>query len=153
MHALECKVPPLVVLFAAALLMAFLAYAFPSFSFPLPAANPLALLFAAAGVAISAAGVWEFRRTRTTVNPLTPAASSSLVRSGVYAFTRNPMYLGFLFALIAWALWLSHALALPLVPAFVAYIDRLQIRPEERILAAKFGPVFAEYQSRVRRWL
>lgn len=153
MRALECKVPPLVVLFAAGLLMATLAYLFPTFSFPFPAAAPLALLFAVGGAAISAAGVWEFRRTRTTVNPLTPAASSSLVRSGVYAFTRNPMYLGFLFALIAWAIWLSHALALPLLPAFAAYIDRLQIRPEERILAARFGPEFAEYRSHVRRWV
>ena len=63
------------------------------------------------------------------------------------------MYVGFLLALIGWAAYLSHALALVLLPVFVAYMNRFQISPEERALSAKFGPEFDTYKQSVRRWL
>jgi protein-S-isoprenylcysteine O-methyltransferase Ste14 len=63
------------------------------------------------------------------------------------------MYLGLTLALAGWAVYLSNAGAAFLVPVFVAYMTRYQIKPEERALLAKFGPEFAEYMSRVRRWL
>jgi protein-S-isoprenylcysteine O-methyltransferase Ste14 len=72
---------------------------------------------------------------------------------GVYRISRNPMYLGFLLALAGWAVYLSNAGAAVLVPAFVAYMTQFQIKPEERALLAKFDSEFAQYTSRVRRWL
>ena len=99
------------------------------------------------------AGVMAFRDKRTTVNPLTPSASSSVVSSSVYRVSRNPMYLGFLLALAGWAVYLSNAGAALLLPAFVAYLTQYQIKPEEHALLAKFGSEFAQYMSRVRRWL
>jgi protein-S-isoprenylcysteine O-methyltransferase Ste14 len=67
--------------------------------------------------------------------------------------SRNPMYLGVLTVLIAWAVLLSSAWALLGPLAFVLYINRFQIAPEEQVLSDKFGADYSAYQSRVRRWL
>jgi protein-S-isoprenylcysteine O-methyltransferase Ste14 len=67
--------------------------------------------------------------------------------------SRNPMYVGLLLLLAGWALHLSHPLALLGLPAFVAYMNRFQIAPEERALRAKFGPAYEDYARAVRRWL
>ena len=87
------------------------------------------------------------------MNPTKPGATSSLVTGGVFRLTRNPMYLSLVLYLLAWAVYLSNWLALLLVPLFVLYLDRFQIKPEERALSALFGPEYASYQARVRRWL
>ena len=63
------------------------------------------------------------------------------------------MYLGFLLILLGWAVFLSNVLALILLPAFVLYMNRFQISPEERVLASLFPDDYAEYRARVRRWL
>ena len=105
------------------------------------------------GIAIALAGVMKFHQAKTTVNPIRPEKTSAMVTSGVYRLSRNPMYLGFLLALVAWAIWLSHALAFAFLPFFVIYMNRFQIIPEERALAAKFGGKFTEYRNSVRRWL
>jgi protein-S-isoprenylcysteine O-methyltransferase Ste14 len=97
--------------------------------------------------------VVSFRRAKTTVNPMTPDAASSLVVSGIYRYTRNPMYLGFLLILTGWAALLSNMLALAVLPAFVVFMNRFQISPEERVLASLFPVDYAEYRARVRRWL
>ena len=130
-----------------------LAWLLPSLRWPFPAHQVLAVAAVVAGALISLAGVVQFRRARTTVNPMTPEASSSLVVAGLYRWTRNPMYLGFLVALIGVALWLASPAALLVLPFFVLYMNRFQIVPEERALAARFGASFEEYRRRVRRWL
>ena len=63
------------------------------------------------------------------------------------------MYLGFALILVSWGLYLANAASLVVVVAFVTYITRFQIVPEERILEAKFGPAFLNYRARTRRWL
>jgi len=103
--------------------------------------------------AIGIAGVRAFQRARTTVDPLRPEKASALVTSGIYRRTRNPMYVALAIALLGWAIWLGHPLALLGVAAFVAWINRFQIAPEERALRALFGPEFERYCSEVRRWL
>jgi protein-S-isoprenylcysteine O-methyltransferase Ste14 len=113
----------------------------------------LALLVALAGVAVCLAGVASFRRARTTVNPLKPESASSLVVAGIYRHTRNPMYLGFAIVLLAWCVFLGSALAVLGVAAFVLYIGRFQIRPEERALRELFGAEFDAFCDRVRRWV
>ena len=99
------------------------------------------------------AGIASFRQAQTTVNPLKPDTATALVTSGVYGYTRNPMYLGMLAVLLAWAVFLASPAALAGVLGFWWYIGRFQIRPEERALAALFGSSFSDYTSRVRRWL
>lgn len=99
------------------------------------------------------AGLYEFQKAKTTFNPMTPDDASSVVTSGVYRVSRNPMYVGFLLLLIGWAIWLSHPLPFFLLPVFVLYMNRFQILPEERALSAKFGKAYDSYQQGVRRWL
>lgn len=153
MQWLELKIPPLLVWFIIAGAMLGVARFAPGLSFTLAGSSAIALGLVALGGALAVAGVIAFRARRTTVNPLTPGASTSVVSSGVYRVSRNPMYLGFLLALAGWAVYLSNAGAVLLLPAFVAYMTRYQIKPEERALLAKFGAEFAQYMSRVRRWL
>ena len=151
-NALELKVPPLafVFLFGA---LTWLVSGYSEFTFALPWRSAFALLFCAVGIAIVLAGVVAFHRAKTTVNPLTPEATTTMVTSGIYRFTRNPMYLGFLLVLAGWAMYLSNVLAFALLPLFVWYMNRFQIVPEERALGAKFSQAFTVYKRSVRRWL
>jgi protein-S-isoprenylcysteine O-methyltransferase Ste14 len=153
MHALELKVPPPVVGFLVATLMWLASWAVPALQFEIPARRFVAAGLALTGVVISIMGVASFRRARTTVNPMKPESSSSLVVSGVYRISRNPMYVGFFLVLLGWAVLLSNVLAFVVLPAFIVYMNRFQIRPEEAALAAVFGEDYVAYGSRVRRWL
>ncbi|MDP2562355.1 isoprenylcysteine carboxylmethyltransferase family protein [Psychrobium sp. 1_MG-2023] len=112
----------------------------------------LAVFIALVGIAIDLTSVWRFFRNKTTINPLKPAAST-LVTSGMYRFSRNPMYLGMLLLLIAWGIYLSSFAAIACVALFVLVLNRLQIVPEERALLAIFGQQYQDYCQRVRRWL
>lgn len=153
MHALDHKVPPPAVMLIFAGSMWLLSTPESSLALALPWRRTMAVVVWCLGVTISLAGLLEFWRARTTINPLNPEAASAMVTSGIYQYSRNPMYVGLLFALIGWALWLSHLLAFGLLPLFVLYIDRFQIEPEERALSIKFGEQFRQYRSSVRRWL
>jgi len=129
------------------------AWAAPSLAFDFPGRAVLALLLVAAAVSVGLAGVVAFRRARTTVNPLQPERASALVTGGIYRHTRNPMYLAVATMLLAWGLWLGNALGPLGAVLFIAWMDRLQIPPEERALAALFGEEFERYRRTVRRWL
>ena len=137
----------------AAALMWGIAAVLPSLRVDVPRAGLIAAIFAALGILIAGAGLVAFHRARTTANPMRPEAATSLVTTGIYRWTRNPMYLGWLPVLAGWAVYLQHAGALLMVPLFMLYLTRFQIIPEERALAAKFGGQFDAYRQRVRRWL
>ncbi len=109
--------------------------------------------FALTGLALDFSGLLAFLRRQTTINPLRPEKSTALVTGGIYQLTRNPMYLGMACLLLAWAVYLQSPAALLGVPAFMAYITRYQIKPEERILEQLFGADFTRYTAQVRRWL
>ncbi|MFO1434921.1 MAG: isoprenylcysteine carboxylmethyltransferase family protein [Gammaproteobacteria bacterium] len=94
-----------------------------------------------------------FRKSHTTINPLKPEQATVLVTDGVFAFTRNPMYLSLSLFLIAYAVFLSSLPALIGPVVFFAFINRFQIVPEERALKATFGTTYIDYMRRVRRWL
>src|SRR5688500_20294327 len=97
-------------------------YAAPSLSFPVPVRTVVALAFAALGLGSAIAGVIAFRRQHTTVNPLTPGASSAIVTGGIYRVSRNPMYLSFLLVIAGWVFCLSIDLAALFLHELFAYI-------------------------------
>lgn len=152
---LELKLPPLLVLLLAAALMVLMRGLTPvlspelSLQWRLLASLPLVL----AGIGVALAGVLEFRRWRTTLSPMNPERASSLVRSGIYRYTRNPMYLGMLIVLVGCAVLLASPAALLILPAFIVYLNRFQILPEERQLARRFGAEYEILRREVRRWL
>lgn len=152
MQYLELRIPPIALLVIFAVLMAAIAHAVPA-SIPLPAQLPIAVALAVAGAMVAIAGVLAFRRQETTVDPFNPERSSALVATGIYRVSRNPMYLGFLLVLCGLSAYLANWLAALLLPAFVAYMNRFQIQPEEQALFARFGSEFVAYTKSVRRWL
>src|SRR3954447_2242122 len=148
MSSLESRVPPPAVVLVMAVLMWLISRAAPLLHFDVPAHRWLAVVLVSAGFLTGISGVMTFLHAKTTVNPMKPRASS-MVTWGVYAFSRNPMYLGGLIMLLGWAAGLSNVLAFLLLPGYVLYINRFQIAPEERALTALFGQPYAAYQLRV----
>lgn len=153
LFALKHRIPPPLVALVLLPCMWLLSWVPPGIGVGLPARLALAAGVALAGLCFSLAGVHAFRRARTTVNPLRPEQASALVTTGVYRITRNPMYVGMALVLLAWAVLLASPVALAGPAAFIAYMNRFQIGPEEQALDALFGPDYAAYRSRVRRWL
>jgi len=153
MQTFELKIPPPAVAALIAVAMWGISALAPSLEGPALARVGAALLFALTGAGFSILGIVAIRIARTTINPMQPETTTSLVSSGVYGLTRNPMYVGLLFVLVAWAVYLFSAWALLGPLAFVVYMNRFQIGPEERVLSAKFGAEYANYRSKVRRWL
>lgn len=150
---MKLKIPPVVVLAVFAVLMTAVARLLPGLTWLLPGRLIIALGLAVLGGAISLSGVIAFRRHQTTVNPMAPAAATTIVSSGPYRFTRNPMYVGFIVGLMGWAVFLSNVGAALLVLGCVLYLTQFQIKPEEQELLTKFGSPFADYMVSVRRWL
>jgi len=94
-----------------------------------------------------------FARARTTVNPVEPEQAKTLVTTGLYRISRNPMYLAMALILLGSALRLSN-IGVFIAPAlFVWSITMFQIKPEERALQSIFGEDFTAYRQQTRRWL
>ncbi len=153
MKWLDNRIPPPVVAALVAAGMWGASSLGPSWALPDAVRVGIAIALAIAGIAFDALGLLAFRAARTTVDPLRPARASALVTSGVYGVTRNPMYVGLLFLLLAWTVFLGALTPLLGPVAFVLYIGRFQIAPEERALERAFGTSFTQYAARVRRWL
>lgn len=153
MNRLELLIPPPLIMLTTGVCMWALSMLFPELALPWfysPASGAATALL---GLAISLSGVATFKRARTTVDPRRPAGATTLITSGIYRYSRNPMYLGVLLVLIGWALFLSNLLSALLIVGFVLYINRYQILPEERLLQEKFGADFIAYKGKVRRWI
>lgn len=144
--------PPLQAIICAGI-MWLISEKFPEFSFSSALQQPLAISICIIGIGIDLFSVGLFARKKTTVSPFSPNKTEVLVTTGLYQYTRNPMYLGMAFILTGLAVWLGNYASFFMIPCFVAYITQLQIIPEEEILLEKFGEEYGEYMLRVRRWI
>ena len=152
MTFLENKVPPPIVM----LISIFAMWLITDSASDLPLFRPSAfagVVLAVAGILLAVSGVREFKRASTTINPLAPDSASNLVISGIFSYSRNPMYLGMLLVLLGNGLYLENPWCALVILAFMAFMIRFQIVPEERAMQLLFGESFAEYRSKVRRWL
>lgn len=153
MNSLELKLPPVALTLLTGLLIWGLSEQFPVTNYTNPWDITIAIVLFFTVSVFALLGVLEFKKSNTTVDPRRPHKSSALVISGIYKLSRNPMYTGFLFMLMAWAFYLSQLLAFLFLPLFVIYMNRFQISPEERFMLQNFGEDYISYMARVRRWI
>ena len=150
---LELKIPPVAVALVTGACMWLAAWAVPGIDVSFPGHDVVSGMVALSGGFMALSGVVAFSRAGTTINPMKPGSSSSLVVTGIYSVTRNPMYLGVLLVLLAWAIYLANPLTVLFLPGFVWYMGRFQIEPEEQALTSLFGQEYIAYAARVRRWI
>ena len=150
---LELRIPPPFVALVTILLMWLLSHALPVTEVAGSGRILTAFGIALLGITFIGSGATQFKRIQTTINPRRPEEASILVTSGIYRLSRNPMYVGLMLVLLGWAACLASPLSLAGPVAFFAYITRFQIKPEERILLAKFGHEYQKYLSSARRWI
>lgn len=120
-------------------------------SVPAIVARSIGYLLILAGLVIAGWGMMTFTRAKTAIIPHKPA--SSLVESGPYRFTRNPMYTGLTGAYLGIAVLLDSGWAFLLLPLVLFLLQRFVIQREERYLSAAFGETYDAYRARVKRWV
>lgn len=150
---MKLKVPPPLVLLVAVTMTFAAASWFPGLTFTFPGQFVLAAILFFLGLIPDVLALLTFVRKKTTVNPMTPDKSTTLVTDGIYRISRNPMYLGLLFLLVAASLYFSSFLSILIIPAFIWYLTEFQIKPEEESLKRVFGDDYETYLKKVRRWV
>lgn len=105
------------------------------------------------GVFFGLGGIIQFRKNATSVDPHHPEKASVLVTSGVYIFSRNPMYLAMFLILLGGLIKFGEPAGLIVLIFYVWYMNEFQIKPEEETMEQKFGEEFLEYKKEVRRWI
>jgi len=128
-------------------------YYFPILHFSLPIRLTLVLVLIFIASTIGVLALYDFYKHNTTYHPHTPEKTTTVVDSGIYSYSRNPMYLALVLVLISFALYLENSASFTVIPAFIWYITKYQIKPEERILTTLFNDDFQRYCTKVRRWL
>lgn len=111
----------------------------------------LCAVLAVGGAALIAAALGRFGQAKTPPEPWKP--TTALATDGIYAHTRNPMYLGMALLLLAVAIGFASLGTLLLFPVVLITVDRFVIAREERYLDGLFGAPYAAYRQNVRRWL
>ena len=151
---IELKIPPVVIILICASLMYGCAIVLPhAFVVPTELRVTLATIAGLASSTVLLAALVTFRKHQTTMNPLDPNHTTSLVTSGIYAYSRNPMYLAMFVALLGWGIFIAQLSSVFGLVLYVAAITRIQIAPEERILRRKFGAQYVDYLESSHRWL
>ena len=113
----------------------------------------LGILIGLEGMIIIFVSINLFRKNQTTINPFQAHLTTTLITSGIYSFTRNPMYLGLSSIQVAFGIYLGAYVSIFLIPAFIIYITNKQIIYEEKVLKKKFGDQYIKYLKSVRRWI
>ena len=150
---LKTKIPPPVYMLIMAYIMWLLDKFLPLYNWLNSPWNKLGLIIIGMAILLDIWSLLLFFHAKTTPNPMKPGSTSHLVTSGLYRYSRNPMYLGLLVMLIGWGLYQGSLSPLSMLPLFIWLLTKQQIEPEEIILMDKFGPEYKDFQQRVRRWI
>ena len=148
---MNTKVPPPIVTVTFGLIIYFSKSFFPVYS--LENSNIISIIFLLLGLGIFSAAVQSFKKHKTTINPLSPDKATSLVNSGIFSYSRNPMYLGMLFILLSISFKFNISGGVFISFLFKIYITRFQIIPEEQAMDKLFGEEFIAYKNQTRRWI
>ncbi|MFY8274727.1 methyltransferase family protein [Pseudoalteromonas sp. SSDWG2] len=150
---LRLRIPPLILVLLVAWAMFLTAFKVPIALVDVPLRELISAVSALSGCGCAVLGVMQCHRAQTTVDPRIPEQTSQLVTTGIYQYSRNPMYVGFLLILVGWGIFLSNYAALVWLPVFVLYLNTQQIKPEEEALLSKFQDEYSKYCKKVRRWI
>lgn len=112
---------------------------------------PVGVLLLVAGVAVAGAGVMSVVRHRTTIVPHHPV--TTLLTTGIYRLSRNPMYVGLASAYLGTAVLVGSWWPVLTFPLALVAVRVVVVGPEENYLAEQFGAPFADYRRHVRRWV
>ena len=117
--------------------------------------NNIALgsLFILFGILIASLSIGLFRKYRTTITPINPKSATKLITSGIYKFSRNPMYFSLLLLLIGISIMTNPIGGFIFIPLFILYLNLFQILPEEKAMTDLFKDEFLEYKDSIRRWI
>ena len=145
------KIPPPIVTLAFGLMIYFSRNIFPDINNII--FYILSLFFIILGPFILICAVRSFKAEQTTINPININNASSLVISGVFKYSRNPMYLGMVFILLALSFRFNLVGGILFTSIFIMYITKFQIIPEEAAMKSIFGEDFNKYKNKTRRWI
>ena len=141
-------VPPPVIFIGCAFIMGYLPNPYP-FSINVL----IAYLIVLVSFFVAFFSLWQFYKSKANIHPIHLEKSNVFVVSGIYRFSRNPMYLSLAGLLVAWAVYLQSAVSFLGVFLFIYLIIQWQIKPEEYWLEKKFGESYLAYKKKVRRWI
>ena len=144
--------PPIIVFLLFALAMYLLSIVLPFGFFDFFGRLLMAKILGGVSVAVALVSLIQFFVKKTTVDPRKPNKATVLITKGIYKFSRNPMYFALLVLLLAFGLVLGNAFNTLIAAGFVAYMNRFQVVPEERMLLDKFGKEYKDYLILTRRW-
>ena len=142
--------PPTYLLVALLLMIVFY-FSFPSLRLLSIPWNLVGIIPLGIGVAVNLIADAQFHKVNTTVQPF--KHSTTLVKDGMFRYSRNPMYLGFVLILIGIGLMLGSLLPFTIIPIFGAILHFKFIRVEEKMMSDSFGPSWIEYTKITRRWI
>ena len=151
MNILKTKIPPPIIALTCIVINYLSTYLINPIKFP--NIEIIGILILLVGLITAMLAIFLFKKDKTTVNPINPEEATTLVTTGIFSITRNPMYLGLLLMLSSIAFFLKNFISFLIIPLFILFITKNQILPEEEALENIFGEEYKNYKKKVRRWI
>ena len=119
----------------------------------LPNQDLISILILLIGILILINPIFKFIKSKTTIDPIKFKKVNKLIISGIYKYSRNPMYLGLLMIVVSTSIFYLNIFSITTPFFFYFWISRFQIKREEIFLTEKFGKEYSLYKSKTRRWM
>ena len=119
----------------------------------IPLQLEISIFILSAGILIFVNPVLQFIKSKTTVNPIKFEEVNKLVTSGIFKYSRNPMYLGMLMIVLSTSIFYLNIYSILTPLLFILWINKFQIKREEEFLIEKFGDEYLSYMKKTRRWI
>ena len=119
----------------------------------IPLQLEISIFILSAGILIFVNPVLQFIKSKTTVNPIQFEEVNKLVTSGIFKYSRNPMYLGMMMIVLSTSIFYLNIYSILTPLLFILWINKFQIKREEEFLIEKFGDEYLSYKKKTRRWI
>jgi protein-S-isoprenylcysteine O-methyltransferase Ste14 len=119
----------------------------------LPNQDLISIIIFLFGILILINPIFKFIKSKTTIDPIKFKKVNKLIISGIYKYSRNPMYLGLLMIVISTSIFYLNIFSITTPILFYFWINRFQIKREEIFLTEKFGKEYLLYMTKTRRWI